>query len=188
MPRVNLLPWRDEIRRDRERRFYISLGITAVVVVVLVGAVQAYIGFLTNNQNELNNILTAEIEVLNKQIDEIKSLKAQKAALTARMEVIENLQKIRPQSVHMFDDLVRAIPPGVFLKSAKQKNQALSLTGSAQSNARVSTFMRNIEKSEWITAPNLEVVRIQEGEGGKVRAFTLEAKLDTKSDDEEEQL
>ena len=185
MPRVNLLPWREEIRRDRERRFYTSLGIAAAVAAALVGAVQLYIGALTDSQNDLNQILKTEIAVLDKRIKEIDKLKAQKAALTAQMEVIENLQKIRPQSVKMFDELVRAVPPGVFLQSLKQDDKKVTLTGSAQSNARVSTFMRNIEKSSSITDPELEVVRVQDGDGGKVRAFTLQAKLATAKDDEE---
>lgn len=177
MPRVNLLPWRDEIRRDRERRFYISLGITAAFAAALVGAIQLYMGALINNQNDLNQILKTEIGILNKRIAEIKELKGEKAALTSQMEVIENLQKIRPQSVRMFDELVRAVPQGVFLKSIKQNESKLTLTGSAQSNARVSTFMRNIEKSDAITNPELEIVRLQDGDGAKIRAFTLQAKL-----------
>lgn len=181
MPRVNLLPWRDTIRKDREQRFYISLGIAAGIVLLLVGAVQIYVNSLIDNQQRLNGILEREIAQLDAQIKEINTLQAEKEALLARMQVIQNLQATRPQSVHMFDEIVRRLPPGVFLKSIAQQGSVLTIEGQAQSNARVSTFMRNIEESEWLTDPQLNVVRSDSDEGTKVSSFTLLLKIKSKT-------
>ena len=180
MPRVNLLPWRDEIRRDRERRFYISMATAAVAVILIVGVVQLYIGGLVSNQEELNGILEQEIAVLDKKIREIKELQAKKDTLLARMNVIQNLQATRPLSVHMFDEIARRLPPGIFLSSLVQKGNNLILEGSAQSNARVSAFMRNIEESDWVADPQLNVIRSKSDKAGKVRSFTLRLKLKQK--------
>ena len=110
MPRVNLLPWRDEIRHDRERRFYISLAITAATMMAIIGVIQLLINGVISDQQERNDLISAEIKVLNKQIKEIDELQAQKDALLARMNIIQSLQGTRPLVVHLFDDLVRAIP------------------------------------------------------------------------------
>ncbi len=188
MPRVNLLPWRDEIRKDRERRFYISLGVGAVVMLIIVGIVQFLVNGMIQDQKTRNGIITAEITRLNKQIKEIDELQAQKDALLARMNIIQSLQATRPLVVHLFDDLVRTLPEGVYTDSIHQTGDKLKIEGFAQSNARVSAFMRNIEASEWLTEPTLTVIRTADSGAVKSSQFTLLAKQVTPtSDDEEEQ-
>lgn len=187
MPRVNLLPWRDEIRQDRERRFYISLAMSAVAMIAIIGVVQLIInGQITDQQNR-NGILTAEIRSLDKQIKEINELQAQKDALLARMNIIQSLQATRPLVVHLFDDLVRALPDGAYTDSILQNGNNLEIQGFAQSNARVSAFMRNIEKSEWLTEPTLTVIRTAESSRGKTSQFTLKAKQVSPTTDEDEE-
>ncbi|RLA08138.1 MAG: pilus assembly protein PilN [Gammaproteobacteria bacterium] len=190
MPRVNLLPWRDEIRQDREKRFYITLAISAVTMMLVVGAVQLLINGAISAQQDRNNIITAEILKLNEQIEEINTLQAQKDALLARMNIIQSLQGTRPLAVHLFDELVRTLPNGVYTSSISQSGKNLTIHGFAQSNARVSTFMRNIEKSEWLTDPTLTVIRTAESKQGKTSQFTLRAKQwspDTDEDSDQNQ-
>ncbi|RLA14215.1 MAG: pilus assembly protein PilN [Gammaproteobacteria bacterium] len=190
MPRVNLLPWRDEIRQDREKRFYITLAISAVTMMLVVGAVQLLINGAISAQQDRNNIITAEILKLNEQIEEINTLQAQKDALLARMNIIQSLQGTRPLAVHLFDELVRTLPNGVYTSSISQSGKNLTIQGFAQSNARVSTFMRNIEKSEWLTDPTLTVIRTAESKQGKTSQFTLRAKQwspDTDEDSDQNQ-
>lgn len=177
MPRVNLLPWRETLRADRQKRFFIALGITAAAAVVLVLLANLYVQYLISNQNSLNQILKDEIVVLDRQIKEINSLQAKKDALLARMNIIQSLQATRPQIVHLFDEIARRLPEGIFLQSLVQKGDALTLVGIAQSNARVSAFMRNIEQSEWIGDPELNVIRANQKDGSKVSNFTLKLKL-----------
>jgi len=186
MPRVNLLPWRDEIRHDRERRFYISLAITAATMMAIIGVIQLLINGVISDQQERNDLISAEIKVLNKQIKEIDELQAQKDALLARMNIIQSLQGTRPLVVHLFDDLVRAIPDGVYTSSVIQKKHNLEIKGHAQSNARVSAFMRNIDKSEWLTEPTLSVIRTAESNRGKTSQFTLNAKQVSIATEEDE--
>lgn len=176
MPRVNLLPWRDEIRQDRERRFYISLAIAAALMVATVGIVQLVINGVIADQQARNTIITTEISRLNKQIKEIDELQAQKDALLARMNIIQSLQGTRPLVVHLFDDLVRALPDGAYTSSIAQSGNKLVIEGFAQSNARVSAFMRNIENSQWLAEPTLTVIRTAESARGKTSQFTLRAK------------
>ena len=185
MPRVNLLPWRDEIRQDRERRFYISLAISVALMAIVIGIVQLLINGLISDQQDRNGIITTEISKLNKQIKEINELQAQKDALLARMNIIQSLQGTRPLVVHMFDDLVRALPDGAYTSSIAQTGNKLVIEGFAQSNARVSAFMRNIDNSEWLADPTLTVIRTAETARGKTSQFTLRAKQRSIVTDEE---
>ena len=176
MPRVNLLPWRDEIRSDKERRFFISLGIAALAMLGVIGLVQFGINQVIDLQQDRNDIITTEVTKLNKEIKEIDELQAQKDALLARMNIIQSLQGTRPLVVHLFDELVRTLPDGVYTKKITQNKDKLVIEGFAQSNARVSTFMRNIEKSEWLKDPTLTVIRTATDSRGKVSQFSLRAK------------
>ena len=176
MPRVNLLPWRDEIRSDKERRFFISLGIAALAMLGVIGLVQLGINQVIDLQQNRNDIITTQITKLNKEIKEINELQAQKDALLARMNIIQSLQGTRPLVVHLFDELVRTLPDGVYTKKITQNKDKLVIEGFAQSNARVSTFMRNIEKSEWLKDPTLTVIRTATDSRGKVSQFSLRAK------------
>lgn len=163
MPRINLLPWRAAERKRRQQQF-------AVATFTAVGAGLAVTGllWLTMNgwidaQNSRNALLKGEIAKLDKQITEIVGLENQKQRLVARMEIIEKLQRSRPEVVHMFDQLVRTLPDGVYLSSVKQTDKRLELKGVAQSSTRVSAFMRNIDASEWMENPELEVVETKKG-------------------------
>jgi len=157
--RVNLLPHREERRKRGRQHFAVLAGLTAVLGIVIVGAGYLYISRLISTQEERNAFLKSEIAKLDKEIAEIKKLKDEIAALLARKQIIETLQADRAQTVHLLDQLVRQMPEGVYLKSVKQKGLSVNLVGYAQSNARVSTLMRNIESSPWLADPKLVQIK-----------------------------
>ena len=173
MARINLLPWREELRKQKQRDF----GIIAVSSVILAGLIVLLAHFhvdgLINNQNQRNAYLQDEIEILNKRIGRIKELEAMKQNLLARMNVIQELQSSRPESVHLLDEMVRTLPDGVHLKKFAQNNKALTMTGIAESNARVSDYMRKIDQSEWLTGPRLNVIKTTESGRRRIANFTL---------------
>lgn len=161
MAKINLLPWRAERRKQRQNEFFTLLGICAgLAVAVSFGAVQYFDG-LIGNQQQRNAYLTREIAALKTKTTEIEILEKKKSDLLARKSVIEQLQANRSQMVHLFDDLVRTIPEGVRLSSVKQAGNQLTLEGMTQSNARVSSYMRNIEAAEWLTSADLGVIEIK---------------------------
>ena len=172
MPRINLLPWRVQQRAKRQR----DLGLAAIGAVIAAAAVMLFTiwGFdwAIDRQRERNELLKHEITELDKQITEIIGLEAQKQRLIARMDIITRLQRSRPEVVHVFDQLARTLPDGVYLSSVKQSDKRLELKGIAQSSTRVSTFMRNIEASPWLTNPELQVVETMKT-GGTGSEFTL---------------
>ncbi len=168
MPRINLLPWREELRTRRKNQFFMGLG-GAVVGAGLVALIaQLILGGIISNQRERNGILSAEIKALDARIEEILDLETKKDRLLARMEIIEQLQGSRPEIVHIFDEMARALPDGVRLTSIKQTGKRIEIRGTAESNTRVSAFMRNIDRSEWLTRPDLEVVEVREA-GSKAK-------------------
>jgi type IV pilus assembly protein PilN len=173
MARINLLPWREELRKQKQRDF----GIIAVSSVVLAGLIVLLAHFhvdgLIKNQNQRNAYIQSEIEILNKRIGRIKELEAMKQNLLARMNVIQELQSSRPESVHLLDELVRTLPEGVHLKKFTQRNKALTMTGIAESNARVSDYMRKIDTSEWLADPRLNVIKTTESGRRRIANFTL---------------
>jgi type IV pilus assembly protein PilN len=173
MPRINLLPWREEERRERKLKFLVALGGASIVGVVVAGALYLLMGSMVDAQNKRNDLLRAEIKQLDKQIEEINDLESAKQKFIARMEIIEKLQRSRPQIVHVFDDIVRTLPDGVYLTGVSQKDKKLKFEGVAQSSTRVSSFMRNIDSSEWLKNPELEVVESGKAAGGS--SFTLYA-------------
>lgn len=172
MPRINLLPWREAERKRRRQEFLLgivgALAGAGLVWLIVNWQFQAAIDY----QNERNQLLKNEIAELDKQITEILGLEQQKQRLIARMEIIEQLQRSRPEVVHLFDQLVRTLPEGVYLTSVSQNNKRLQLKGVAQSSTRVSTYMRNIDASEWLESPALEVVQTTGDAGAN---FTLYA-------------
>ncbi|MDP2322502.1 MAG: PilN domain-containing protein [Gammaproteobacteria bacterium] len=161
MPRINLLPHRAELRTKRRNQFFIGLGVALGAAGLAVLASNLVMDGIIGNQNERNDLLKAEITALDKRIEEILDLEAKKERLLARMEIIEQLQRSRPEIVHVFDELVRTLPDGVRLTSVKQSGRRLEIKGDAESNTRVSAFMRNIDKSKWLTQPDLEVVEVR---------------------------
>jgi type IV pilus assembly protein PilN len=158
MPRINLLPWRAEERKRRKVEFTIALGGAAVAAAVVAFAVYLLMGSAIDAQELRNQRLQAEIKELDKQIEEINDLEQQKQKFIARMEIIEKLQRSRPEVVRLFDEVVRTLPDGTYLVALTQKERRLKLEGVAQSSTRVSAFMRNIDASQWLKDPELEVV------------------------------
>jgi type IV pilus assembly protein PilN len=173
MPRVNLLPWREADRKRRRQEFILSIvgAVASAALVTLVG--RWLMNGAISHQEERNAALQKQIEALEKQIEEINGLEKQKQALIARMEIIETLQRSRPEIVHVFDDLVRVLPEGVYLTYLKQSGTRIEMRGVAQSSTRVSTFMRNIDSSEWLADPSLQVVETKGRDAARGAQFTL---------------
>ena len=159
MPRINLLPWRAEQRQERKKQFFMALGGAAIVAVGIVYLSKLTVEGWITNQSGRNTILTHEIAELDKQIEEIKGLENQRERLIARMKVIGELQRSRPEVVHLFDEIVKAVPEGIHLTEVKQTGNHIELQGMAQSSTRVSTLMRNIDASDWLSDPGLDVVQ-----------------------------
>src|SRR5258706_9754354 len=157
--KINLLPHREERRKRARTHFAVLGGMTAALGLVIVAFGWFIYQQRIDHQEERNKIMKSEIAKLDKEIDEIKEVKDKIAALLARKQVIETLQTDRVQTVHLLDELVRQVPEGVFLRSVKQKGPGINLVGYAQSNARVSTLMRNIESSPWLANPSLVEIR-----------------------------
>jgi len=177
--RINLLPHREQKRQARQRQFIslaLSLGVLGLAVVALVhGVLAAQI----DNQKDRNSLLKKEIVKLDEQIKEIDRLRDQIQAVISRKQVVETLQANRSEAVHLLDQLVRQLPDGIYLRSVKQAGAKVTIAGYAQSNARVSTLMRNIEASPWLTAPELIEIRLVPAPGVpaardlKINEFTL---------------
>src|ERR1700693_3555738 len=174
MPRINLLPWREQQRRERKLAFFVALGVAAGAAAVVAFAAYLLLGSMIDAQDRRNDRLRAEIKVLDKQIEEINDLDAQKQRFIARMQIIEKLQRSRPEVVHLFDELVKEMPDGTYLSSIKETGTKLKLEGVAQSSTRVSTLMRNIAASQWLRNPELEVVESSKENAGGSR-FVLDA-------------
>ena len=171
MPRINLLPWRESERKRKRQEFILSIGaaIATAALVTLLGRWQ--MSAAIEHQNDRNRIISEEIAELDKQIQEILGLENQKRRLLARMEVIETLQRSRPEIVHIFDEVVRVLPEGVYLTYLKQSGTRFEIRGVAQSSTRVSAFMRNIDASEWLADPALQVVQRSGGGGSDFVLF-----------------
>ena len=177
MARINLLPWRAERRKQRQKEFAAMVGASAILAVVLAFAMVSYYNGQISGQEARNTYLRGQIAQVDKQIDEIKALDEKKSKLLARKEVIEQLQANRSKMVHLFDSLVRTIPDGVVLTTVKQEGDKLTLTGRSQSNARVSTYMRMLETAGWMTKPELSIIEARDGEPGLPYSFTLSVML-----------
>jgi type IV pilus assembly protein PilN len=162
MAHINLLPWREKLRKQRQRDF----GLMALGALVLTLAGMGYWHWynegLIDHQNDRNRFLENEIARVDKEILEIRELEKTRQKLISRMKVIEDLQVSRPQIVHLFDELVTVVPDGAYLTKASQRGRSLVLQGRAQSNARVSTYMRNIEASPWLAGPKLGIIETSE--------------------------
>lgn len=173
MAHINLLPWREELRKQKQKEFITTAAGSAVFAIVLVFAAHMFVNGKIDYQKERNNFIQSEIDILSKRIGRIKELESMKQGLLARMNVIQDLQSSRPESVHLMDELVRSLPDGVFLNSLTQKNKSLTMEGIAQSNARVSDYMRNIDTSEWFSDPHLDLIRTTENNRRRIANFTL---------------
>jgi type IV pilus assembly protein PilN len=173
MAHINLLPWREDLRKQKQKEFISTASISAVLAGMLVLVAHLYVNGKIEYQTQRNNYIQAEIDILNTRIGRIKELESMKQGLLARMNVIQDLQSSRPESVHLMDELVRSLPDGVFLNLFKQRSKDLTMEGVAQSNARVSDYMRNIDTSEWFSDPHLDLIRTTENNRRRIANFTL---------------
>lgn len=177
MARINLLPWRAERRKARQKEFGAIMLLSVLAAMALSAMIVFYFSSEISGQRKRNAFLDAQIAEVDKKITEIEELDKKKSKLLARKEVIEKLQSNRSQMVHLFDSLVRTIPDGAVLTAIKQDAETLTLEGRAQSNARVSTYMRNLEVSGWMTKPDLSIIEAKGNEKGLPYEFKLQVKL-----------
>jgi type IV pilus assembly protein PilN len=177
MAKINLLPWRAERRREREREFYMMLGLAALAAVGVLLVWWYWMTLALDNQDSRNAFLRAEIKQLDGQLAEIKELDKTKSKLLARKQIIEQLQASRSQMVHLFDELVKTIPDSVRLGSLKQAGDTLTLQGVAQSNASVANYMRNLDNSKWLTHSDLIKTEIKGADKRNRYEFGLRVRL-----------
>lgn len=174
MPRINLLPWRDQQRRERKLSLYVWLLFALVGAALVTGAGYLWMGSMIDAQNMRNEHLKAEIRILDRQNEEINDLESQKQRFISRMQVIDKLQRSRSEIVHVFDEIAKIVPDGTYLTAVTQSSRKLKLEGVAQSSTRVSTFMRSIAASQWLRNPELEVVEARK-ESTLGNSFVLHA-------------
>ena len=175
MMRINLLPHREEKRKAKRQQFYGLFGLVSVLAFLIVFLVITVIDGYISAQEAKNDFLKKEIVVLDKQIDQIKRLKEQTQALLARKQVIESLQRDRAEAVRLLSEMVKQMPEGVYIRSMKQTGDKIALVGYAQSNARVSTLMRNIEASPWLEKPQLVEIKAVTVDKRRLSEFNLNA-------------
>ncbi len=183
MARINLLPWREEQRKQLTQQFVSRLFLCAALTAVVVFYGWYHIGSLIDYQNARNRFMQAEIQTLQAQLQEIKELESTKERLLARMDVIQTLQTRRPQVVHLFHELASTLPDGVFLMGIKQSQNAVTLEGLAESNARVSAYMRNLDSSSWLRNPKLELIEARKDEE-RISNFKLHLQQTTPKEEE----
>jgi type IV pilus assembly protein PilN len=181
MTRINLLDWRAERRKQRQEQFIAMAVLAAIVGAVTVLAGVAVMAGEISNQHDRNEYLTKQIAEVDKQITEIQELEKVKASLLARMKVIEQLQQSRSATVHFFDEVVNTLPDGVYITSLKQTDQTVTIDGVAESNGRVSTYMKNLDSSPWFADPQLVVIKTSDKDKQRSSQFTLKVKNLTKA-------
>ncbi|QKX16481.1 PilN domain-containing protein [Microbulbifer sp. YPW1] len=186
MAKINLLPWRQEYRAQKQKEFQ-----QVAVLVVIAAAVSVFMWMKTvdaqiANQNERNQLLNTEIAALNKQVREIKDLKKRRQELIDRMRVIQELQGNRPLAVRYFDEMVRAAPEGLWLTHLKRTGKTLEVSGVAESNNRVSSFMRSLDQSEWFQSPNLTGVTAKPEFGEQASAFEMTVNVSGRKKEEDQ--
>jgi len=163
MAHINLLPWREEQRQEQTRQFATVTGLSLALTGAIIFMVHISFNNQIDHQSFRNKILQDEITRLDASLKQIEKLEETKEQLLARMDIIQSLQQQRPQIVHLFDDFVRTVPEGIFLTKIKQSADQLTITGVAESNGRVSAYMRNIDSSEWMATPKLKVIETRKG-------------------------
>ena len=186
MAQINLLPWREEFRQEKKKEFYTQLiGVCIIAVLIAfmwVGSVNGSI----SNQNERNKILQDEINLLSKQVKEIEKLKQERRELIDRMQVIQDLEGKRSIIVHYFDAFARSVPDGIYLRSVERKGDVVIVSGVSDSNNRISSFMRQLDESEWYAEPNLNKVVAAPQLGEQSATFTMDVKLVIPSTEEDD--
>ena len=177
---INLLDWRAKLREERKREFGVMTGGAFGLGAVLILAAILNVNGKINTQTDRNGLLQQQIVEMDQKIKEIQDLEKTKANLLARMRVIEELQQSRAASVHFFDEIVNTLPEGVYLTMLKQSGAEVEIQGVAESNGRVSTYMKNLESSEWFANPKLVVIKTAEKNKSRTSEFTLKVKNLTK--------
>jgi len=185
MTRINLLPWRDELRKQRQEQFIVGIAAVSIVAVVILFAVQMYLDGRIAEQQDKKRIVIAKTAELNLITAKIKDIQAQNLILQNKREAIQALQKSRPEIVHFVDEIAKVTPEGVFLSRLKQTDSQVILNGKTQSNARVSAFMRNVEASHWLVDPTLNIIK-GTNKNSQLSDFTLHTKQwKSKAEDED---
>lgn len=184
MIRINLLPHREEAKKARREQFYALGGLVSLVAILIIVVGYMLIEGAISAQQSNNDFLKGEIAVLDKQLDQIKRLKEQTQALLSRKQVIEDLQRDRGETVYLLSELVKQVPEGVYLKSLKQDGLRVEVIGNAQSNARISAFMRNIEASPWLEKPQLVESKAVVQNGRRINEFGMKFMLRRTNTDE----
>jgi type IV pilus assembly protein PilN len=186
MARINLLTWRDERREELKKEFLLVLGVVAVAALLLLFLANRVINSQIEGQESRNAYLKQNISTLERQVTEISDLEERKAALLDRMKIIQELQGNRPVIVRVFDELVRTIPDGVFYTTLERKGNSVDVGGTAESNNRVSSLMRQLDKSDWFAEPNLTGVTANPNFGEQGNDFQLTVKINKPVESAEE--
>lgn len=191
MARINLLPWRDELRRKREKNFYIAAGIAVALMIGVIYGIDVKLQQDIDYQEGRNKFLMDQTRLLDRKLKSIRDLDEKKQNMIARMEIITQLQASRPEVVHLFDELVRTIPEGVYYKEIIQEGKSISVSGVAQSNAFVSKLIRNLNASDWLDGADLEEIVSSSAQGGndllRLAQFKLKVNQTRKSGPDEKQ-
>lgn len=177
MANINLLPWREEERSERQRQYVSVLGLVAVLGVVLSWSVYMFYSDKIENQRYRNSYLESQTRQLESKIKEITTLEAERKELVDRMELIQDLQKSRPQIVHLFDEIVQKLPEGMNMIEIKREKDSVLFTGVAESSPRISNFMRNLSASQWITKPDIDDISDDKDSGAGRKVFKLKTKI-----------
>jgi len=187
MTRINLLPWREEMRQEQKKQFLMMLVMTGILALAIFGLIHFQMQGKIDYQLSRNSFMSREIVKVDEEIKEIRELKKVRRSLVERMEVIQDLQASRPSIVHLFSEIVSTVPNGVYLESLQQTGSNLLINGEAESNARVSTYMRNLSASEWLKEPNLTVIEIEDITVNRISTFTLTVKQTSPNATEEDE-
>lgn len=176
MTQINLLPWREELRQEQKKEFGMMAVMSLILGAAIVGLIHFQMQAKISYQLSRNKFLSDEIAKVDEEIKEIAELQKVRRSLIERMEVIQDLQASRPSIVHLFTEIVSTVPNGVYLQTLTQSGNNLLINGEAESNARVSTYMRNLSASEWLKEPNLTVIEVQDKTVNRISTFTLTVK------------
>jgi type IV pilus assembly protein PilN len=183
---INLLPWREELRQEQKKQFSVLTVLLMTLASFIVLLMYVQMSAKIDYQLSRNQFVSTQIAKLDEEIAEIRDLKKVRRSLVERMEVIQDLQRSRPSIVHLFTEIVSTVPNGVYLLSLTQSGSNLLMNGEAESNARVSTYMRNLSNSEWLKDPNLTVIEIEDIKVNRISAFTLTVKQTSPGTNEDE--
>lgn len=176
MAKINLLPWREELRQQKKKDFVNSIFLAVLMVVFVFGLVHMYFDGQKGYQEQRNKLLQKEIEVLDQKIIAIKDIEEKKSKLLEKIDLIKKLQTSRPEIVHLMDEIPRLTPDGIYLTKFIQLGNDLTFEGKSESNARISAFMNGIESSKWLQQPKLDVIKASEKGNNNESDFILHAK------------